>query len=107
LAELEEHKRRLKKGEKAAKREKNEEGEEKAHLPDDEDKIVTMIERIKERKEKHDLKVKDKADNAEVALGTSKINYNDREFFFSVFVVLSLLLKQTNSACDCCLVQEV
>ena len=79
LADLEEHLKRVKKGLAPLKREKDEEGEEKPAFPEDEDKIVAMIDRLKERKEKHDLKMRDKADNAEVALGTSKINYNDRK----------------------------
>lgn len=91
LEELREHLRRLKNKEKPAPRGKTSEGEDKPALPDDPDRVKAMIERVEERKEKHDLKIKDKADNAEVALGTSKINYNDRKrkeilFFSSVFV---------------------
>jgi DNA topoisomerase-1 len=39
--------------------------------------VEALLERLQERLDKHVLKVRDKADNAEVALGTSKINYND------------------------------
>ena len=77
IAELKEHQRLLKAGKKPAKRGKDEEGEDKPALPTDPERIESMLERLQERLDKHVLKVRDKADNAEVALGTSKINYND------------------------------
>ena len=77
VQELKEHQRLLKAGKKPAKREKDEEGEEKPPLPTDMERVEALLERLQERLDKHVLKVRDKADNAEVALGTSKINYND------------------------------
>jgi DNA topoisomerase-1 len=77
IQELKEHQRLIKAGKKPIKREKDEDGEEKPPLPTDKDRVEALLERLQERLDKHVLKVRDKADNAEVALGTSKINYND------------------------------
>lgn len=65
-----------------------------------------MISRLEERKEKQDLKIRDKADNAEVALGTSKINYNDREQHYGFFVMVCSH-RFLCSPRDCGVVQEV
>ena len=77
IDELKAHKKAIKAGNKPAKRGKDEDGEEKPALPTDPDKIDAAVEKLKERLDKLILKIKDKADNAEVALGTSKLNYND------------------------------
>ncbi len=81
IKELEAHQKLIKAGKKPIKREKvvNEEGEEEERppLPTDPEKIESQLAKVQERLEKLVLKMRDKADNAEVALGTSKINYND------------------------------
>lgn len=77
LEDLKKHRKLMKAGKAPEPRSKDSEGNEKPAFPTDIDKIDNQISKLEERIAKENIKKRDKEDNAEVALGTSKINYND------------------------------
>ena len=76
LEELRQH-AKLVKANKTPKKRKDADGNEKPALSTDSGRIKDKIEKLEDRIAREKIKRKDKEDNAEVALGTSKINYND------------------------------
>lgn len=77
VEDLKAHRKLIKEGKKPLKREKDSEGEEKPAFPTDLERVDAHLEKLQERLHKKEIARTDKEDNAEVALGTSKINYND------------------------------
>lgn len=77
VTDLNAHLKRVKAGKNPLDRGKDEDGEDLPPFPTDPGKIEKQIAKLEERLAKERIKRQDKEDNAEVALGTSKINYND------------------------------